>query len=349
MTGGTAASGRELGIREVVRDTGLEESKIRFFERMFPEHFDAGGASARFFTAKQVAILRDLAELLPKHRNNLSAVRAELQQRHAAPSRAVRIITVTSGKGGVGKTTVSLNLAIALARGGTRTLLFDADLGLANIHVLAGLQPRNTIVELLQGTASIDEIVHEGPGGVRVICGGSGISGLADLKMDFVQFLGRELQRMGNHADVVVVDTAAGLTSSVLHFIGLADEVVVVATPNLASTLDAYSLIKVARQEQLPGRINLLVNQAADERQARHVHEKIRTCARKFAGFEPEALGYLTRDPRMELAVQRREPYLLAHPDSDNARRLEAMAARLHPVAAFAKEPTPTPELASVP
>ncbi|HMP76924.1 MAG TPA: P-loop NTPase [Kiritimatiellia bacterium] len=345
MTGGAPEQGFVL--RDVVRETGLEESKIRFFERMFPEHFETAGAAARTFSAKQVAILRDLAELLPKHRNNLSAVRAELQKRHAAPTRALRVITVTSGKGGVGKTTVSINLALALARGGARTLLFDADLGLANVHVLAGLQPRNTIVELLQGTASIDEIVHDGPGGIRVICGGSGISGLADLKMDFVQFLGRELQRMGRIADVVVVDTAAGLTASVLHFIGLADDVVVVATPNLASTLDAYSLIKVARQEQIPGRIHLLVNQAADERQARHVREKICTCARKFIGFEPEAIGHLTRDPLMEAAVQRREPYLLAHPESDNARRFEEMAARLQPAPAPEIISTPTPELAA--
>ena len=347
MAGGAAEPGP--GIRDVVRATGLEESKIRFFERMFPEYFEDTGAAPRAFTPAQVAILRDLAALLPKHRNNLSAVRAELQQRHAPPARALRIITVTSGKGGVGKTSVALNLAIALAHGGARTLLFDADLGLANVHVLAGLQPRNTIVELLQGSASIDEIVHDGPAGVRVICGGSGISGLADLKMDFVQFLGRELQRMGRHADVVVVDTAAGLTASVLHFIGLADDVVVVATPNLASTLDAYSLIKVARQEQIPGRLHLLVNQAADERQAHHVRDKICTCARKFIGAEPGALGFLTRDPLMELAVQRREPYVLAHPGADNTRRFHEIAARLSPVVPV-PAPTPdTPELVNAP
>lgn len=343
------AAGAAFSIRDVARQTGLEESKIRFFERMFPEYFETTGAqlSTRPFNARQVAILRDLAELLPLHKKNLTAVRAELAKRHAAPSRGLRIITVTSGKGGVGKTTISLNLALALARSGVRTLLFDADLGLANVHVLAGLTPRNTIVELLQGQASIDEIVHDGPAGLRVICGGSGISGLADLKMDFVQFLGRELQRMTHLADVVVIDTAAGLTASVMHFIRMADDVVVVATPNLASTLDAYSLIKVARQEQVPGRIGLLVNQAADAQQAAHVRDKICTCSQQFLGFRPHALGHLTRDPLMELSVQRREPYLLAHPEAVNARHLEAIASRLRGETQPQPVATPVRELAS--
>lgn len=325
--------GGPLSIRDLVRQTGLEESKIRFFERMFPDLFEGGSArpSAHPFTAQHVALVREIAELLQVHRNNLSAVRAEMARRHAAPARGVRVITVTSGKGGVGKTTVALNLALALVQSGTRTLLFDGDLGLANVHVLAGLSPRNTIVELLQGQASIDEIIHDGPAGLKLICGGSGISGLADLKMDFVHFLGRELRRIAHGADTVVLDTAAGLTASVLHFIRLADEVIVVATPNLASTLDAYSLIKVARQEQMPGRIGLLVNQAVDDGQAAHVRDKICACARQFLGFAPHPLGQLLRDPLMEAAVQRRQPYLLAYPETENARRFAALAAALAP------------------
>jgi flagellar biosynthesis protein FlhG len=345
MSGG--ASGKSFSIRELAQQTGVEESKIRFFERMFPEYFEtpAAALSSRPFTERHAALLRDIAELLPRHKNNLSAVRAELQQRHAAPARPVRIITVTSGKGGVGKTTVSINLALALAQSGARTVLFDADLGLANVHVLAGLRPRATLVELLQGEASIDELLHDGPGGIKVVCGGSGISGLADLKQDFVQFLGREIQRMGRQADVVVVDTAAGLTASVLQFVKLADEIVVVATPNPASMLDAYSMIKVARQEKAPGRIGLLVNQAADPKQAAHVKDRICTCAEQFLGFTLHAHGHLTRDAELELSAHRREPYLLTHPDTGNARSLRALAAHLR----AAPQPAATPALAAAP
>ncbi len=305
-------------IRDAARLSGVEESRIRFIERMFPENFPD---TARGYAPRDLDRLREIDALIRQHGNNLSAVRADLRGRHPAAGRAPRVITVTSGKGGVGKTTVALNLSLAFARRGVRTLLFDADLGLANVHVLAGLSPRQTIVELLQGQATMDELIHEAPGGLKVICGGSGIGGLADLKMEFVRYLGREIRRMAETADLVVIDTAAGLTASVLHFISLADDVVVVATPNLASTLDAYSLIKVAQQERVPGRIRLLVNHAADEAQAAHVRDKILACARKFLAFEPEPLGFITRDPLIELSTQRREPYLLAHPDTDNADR----------------------------
>ncbi len=329
MSGGSA--GRNLTIRAVAEQTGLEESRIRFFERTFPEYFSApsGRMTTQAFTDRHVATLRDLAEALQRHQNNLSAVRAEFARRHAAPARPERIITVSSGKGGVGKTTVALNLALALARDGARTLLFDADLGLANVHVLAGIQPRGTLVDLLQGKATTEEIIHAGPAGLNLICGGSGIGGLADLKLDFVEFLGRELERVGRIADVVVIDTAAGLHASVLHFVRMADDVLVVATPNLASTLDAYSLIKVARQEHAAGRIHLLVNLAADEGQAAHVQQKISACAKQFLGFQPSLLGHLFRDPLMELAVQRREPFVLSHPEAENSRRFRALAGRL--------------------
>jgi flagellar biosynthesis protein FlhG len=342
MSGGTVS----CTIREVAQQTGLEESRIRFFERAFPEFFERSGdqLTSRTFGERQVAVLHDVAALLEQHRNNLSAVRAELLRRHPPPSRALRIITVTSGKGGVGKSTVALNLALAMVRRGTRTLLFDADLGLANLHVLAGVSPRATLIELLNGDATMDEIVLPGPGGLKVVCGGSGIAGLADLKSDFVSFLGRELQKMGSQFDAIVIDTAAGIAAHVLHFVRLADEVAVVATPQLASTLDAYSLIKVARQEQVPGRLGLLINQAADPAQADHVYGKISSCARQFLGFTPERWGHLLRDPLLELSTQRREPYLLAHPQGENARLLEDIAGRL-----TAQLKSKVPQLAEVP
>ncbi len=342
MSGGTAA----FTIREVVQQTGLEESRVRFFERAFPEFFEQAGdqLTSRTFGERQVAVLREVAALLPQYRNNLSAVRAELLRRYPPPSRDLRIITVTSGKGGVGKTTVALNLALSLARRGTRTLLFDADLGLANIHVLAGVTPRATLIELLNGDATMDELVTPGPGGLKVICGGSGIAGLADLKADFVTFLGRELQKLGAHFDAIVIDTAAGISTHVMHFVRLADEVAVVVTPNLASTLDAYSLIKVARQEQVPGRVGLLVNLVADAAQADHVFGKISSCAQQFLGFAPERWGHLVRDPLLELSSQRREPYVLAHPQAENTRLFDEAAARL--TARKKTAATPSPQLA---
>lgn len=342
MSGG--GSGKKLSLRQVARSTGLEESRIRYFEHVFPELFQdsAQPFAATAFNERQVVILRELAVLWPRFPNNLSALRAEILRRHGATQRGPRLITVTSGKGGVGKTTVSLNLSLALAAQGARVVLLDADLGLANVHVLAGVQPRRTIVDYFAGQAALTDLLLPGPGGVQVICGGSGIRGLADISLDQVKKLGHDVRELGRLADVVVVDTAAGLAASVLQFVHMADDVVVVATPNLASTLDAYGLIKVAHQERAPGRVSLLVNQAESELQAAQVQQKIGSCAQQFLGFRPHLLGYLERDPRVEQSVQARVPYLLAHPQSDNAHCLHKVAAFLH-VKSSNPNPQPAP------
>jgi len=254
----------------------------------------------------------------------IAQVRRQFSRRQVS-----RVIAVTSGKGGVGKTTVSVNLAVALAESGRRVLLLDADLGMANVHIFGGVTPRGTLLDVIEGRASLTQVLSGGPAGVQVICGVSGVSGFADLDPRIIERLGRELTRLAEDFDVLLIDTGAGISAQVMQFVALAHEMIVVTTPNLASTLDAYGMIKVAREARLPAQVSILVNLTDAEAEEASTFARLSGCAQRFLNFLPRSLGSLRRDPAVEAANQNRRPLVLAQPGSENARRLQAMAARL--------------------
>ena len=255
----------------------------------------------------------------------LSVVRREL----STSTRPTRVIAITSGKGGVGKTTFAVNLAVALSGLGSRVLLFDADLGMANVHVFAGVNPKGTLLDVVDGRATIREVLTPGPAGIHLVCGVSGIAGFADLSEAAIAGLGQQVTALGDLFDMVVIDTGAGVSAQVVGFLAMAHEIVTVVTPNIAATLDAYGLIKIVRNAALPGRLHIVVNQADDDLQAVAVYERLRSCADRFLHCSPESLGSLRRDRSIEEANQNRRPLVAAKPKSHNARRLVAMARRL--------------------
>ena len=294
----------------------IESSQLQFIEQNFAAFLDRSDRDLR---------LRQIHRWLFIERKPVSIIR----QRLAASMSSARVVAITSGKGGVGKTTTSVNLSVALARLGWRVLLFDADLGMANAHIFSGVNPSHTLLDVLERGVALKDAVTPGPDGIQVICGASGIHWLADLDAARLGAVCRDLRHVAEDYDFLFLDTGAGISSQVMHFLGMANDIVVVTTPNLAATLDAYGVVKAVHEAGLGGKMHLLVNQAGDEAEASSVSSRISNCAQRFLGPVLSFAGYLTRDHAVELANQNRRPLLHLDPASENAARLSEIAVRL--------------------
>ena len=304
------------GIPNGVSPSPIEPARLQFIRQNFPELPGSSGEGRDW--------LRWVHDRLFLDGWQIPAVRAEL----SCTLISTRTIAVTSGKGGVGKTTFTVNLAAAFAQQGRRVLLFDADLGMANVHVLAGVTPQRTILDVIDGRASLESILVPGPAGMRIACGASGVGRIADLDRRTLDALGREVMRVASAFDVLLLDTGAGISPSVMHFLALAQDAIVIATPDLTSTLDAYGVMKVAHEQRLETRLHLLVNEAADETQAGETLARIAGCSMRFLQKTPGDLGFLKRDSAFEISNQQRRPLVLAQPENASARRIVEIAAR---------------------
>lgn len=240
-----------------------------------------------------------------------------------------RAIAVASGKGGVGKTSLSVNLALCLAKMGRRITLFDADLGLANAEVLLGLITPYTLHDVLFAGKTLDDIAVQGPLGVKVISSGSGLLELANLDQGRRRVLLQALNRYCDRQEFVLIDTGAGINKNVLGFVAAADEVVVVATPEPTSLTDAYALIKVLAKYKVHSQVNLVVNRAADRVEARHTFERLQAAADRFLEIKLKHLGWLPEDRLVAMAVKRQSPFFLSSPSSGPSRGVAGIAATL--------------------
>lgn len=245
------------------------------------------------------------------------------------PAGPVRTIAVTGGKGGVGKTNVSANLAVALAGMGKRTLLLDADLGLANIDVLLGLNPRRTLADLVAGRCTLEDVILEGPNGVLVVPAASGRRHMAELQPAEHIGLVNVFSELERDLDVMVIDTAAGITDSVLTFCQAAQDTVMVVCDEPASITDAYALIKVLSRERGVDRIQVVANMVRDPNEGRSLYEKlVRVCDKFLAGVSLQYLGSVPQDDWLRLAVQRQQPVVELYPSSPSALAIKDMARR---------------------
>jgi len=244
-------------------------------------------------------------------------------------SRGTRTIAVASGKGGVGKSNVALNLSILLSAAGHRVALVDADLGLANLDVLTDVMVRANLSHVVGGKRSLEEIVVDLPSGVQLVPCASGLARLASLS-DFQRAkLLRDLAALEADNDVIVVDCSAGIGPDMLAFACGADHVIVIATPEPTAITDAYAVIKSLMQKRYGGYVSLLANMVAGRHEARSTHQRIATVARQFLGARVFDAGYVLTDPRVPEAVRRREPFVLAFPRSPASRCLAALATKL--------------------
>jgi flagellar biosynthesis protein FlhG len=240
-----------------------------------------------------------------------------------------RVLAVASGKGGVGKTNLTINLAIALARDGKRVVVLDGDLGLANVDVLLGLVPRWTLQHVVSGERSLEEVICPAPGGIWVIPGGSGLEELANLSEERRGVLLDSLARLDGHFDVLLIDVAAGVSEEVSAFLHAAPEILVVTTPEPTAITDAYAVVKLARQGEGDTKFHLVVNQTDDGGEGSQVARKIRTVARQFLGVELNMLGHVPTDTAIPKAVRGQVPLLVAYPNAVASRRIVELARRL--------------------
>lgn len=253
----------------------------------------------------------------------------KLRELAAAANEQPRVITVTSGKGGVGKSNVVINLATSLSRLGKRVLIVDADLGLANVDILLGLQNRFNLQDVVEGRMKLKDIVVYGPAGIKVIPGSSGIPRIANMSNRKRQEFVSSFKELEEEADIILIDTSAGMTKNVITFALLADEIMLVTTPEPSAITDAYAMIKVIHTEKPTARVGLIVNLARSETQAAEVADKISQVSRQFLNFHVYVLGSLPNDPYVHRAVMRRQPWSELYPRAAATRAVRQMAGKI--------------------
>lgn len=240
-----------------------------------------------------------------------------------------RIITVTSGKGGVGKTNFTINFALALMSFGQRVMVLDADLGLANIDVVLGISPSYNLYHVLKGQKTFQDIIVTGPQGLQIIAGGSGIQEMANLRRWQIEQFIAKLDALEGMADILIIDTAAGLSRNVMSFVLAADEVIVITTPEPTAITDAYGLVKAMTAKKKNGVVHLVVNKVENAQEADMTASKLSIVAEKFLKLDIGHLGFILDDPLVSKAVKSQEPFLLKYPKSSAAQCIQRLAAQL--------------------
>ncbi len=240
-----------------------------------------------------------------------------------------RVITVTSGKGGVGKTNITINLGIALSESGLKVVIIDADFGLANIDVLFGIVPKFNLSDVIHDRKNILEILCNGPKNLKFISGGSGVEDLIKLDKSQLDSFVSNIVLLDKIADVILIDTGAGLSDNVMSFVMAADEVLLVTTPEPTSITDAYALIKMVSNCDKNKIIKVIVNRAESESEAIDILNKLSMVAEKFLSLRLLSLGYILQDEAVIKAVKLQQPFFISFPKSQAARHIKEISKKL--------------------
>jgi len=246
--------------------------------------------------------------------------------RRAAQPGPVQVIAVTGGKGGVGKTSVSVNLATAIASTGKRVMLLDGDLGLANVDVFLGLSPRHTMAHVLSGERTLEEIIIESPQGIQVVPGASGVAELANLSAAGHLGLVQAFSALSQRVDTLIVDTSAGISHSVIQFTQAAQHVLLVVCDEPASMTDAYALVKVLSRNHGVNRFNVVANMARAPGEGETLFKKLERVTGRFLDVTLEYIGEIPEDPYLRKAIREQRPVVAAFPSSPAARAFKKLA-----------------------
>ena len=257
-------------------------------------------------------------------RNGQGTERKSFQ--NAVHENGARIVAITSGKGGVGKTNLTVNLAIAMRMEGKRVIVIDADFGMANVDVVLGTVSKYHLMHLLQPEITLNDVIMHGPYGVDYISGGSAIERAVEFTRAERQVLLEKLSACGELADVILIDTGAGLGQNVIEFILAADEVVLVTTPEPTALTDAYAVMKAYNTHAQVKNMKLVVNRIYDEREGQDVTAKLRRTAERFLSMRLPSLGYIYEDRNVMNAVKKQAPLLAVYPNTLAARCVHAIA-----------------------
>ena len=241
-----------------------------------------------------------------------------------------RIITVTSGKGGVGKTSVSINLAIQFRLQGKSVIIFDADFGLANIEVMIGAIPKYNLSDLIYRGKDLNDIIMKGPMDIGFISGGSGISGFGDLTKEQLTYLVYKIKELESMADIIIIDTGAGISSAVMDFVVVSNEVILVTTPEPTSITDSYSLLKALNKrddfDKSQNHIKIVANRVRSYEEGANLYNKLNVVVNKFLNFNIEFLGIIENDENMSKAVIHQKPISMAYPNSKGAKSFKKIS-----------------------
>ncbi len=241
-----------------------------------------------------------------------------------------RVITVTSGKGGVGKSSVSINLALEFKKQGKNVIIFDADFGLANIEVMFGAIPKYSLADLIYKGKDLKDIIVKGPMDIGFISGGSGINGLSNMTKDQVLYLVYKLKELEEFADIIIIDTGAGISDTVLEFVLSSEEVILVSTPEPTSITDSYALLKSLCSREAYDKSNITIkviaNRVSNHDEGDNLFNKLKVVVNRFLDVNLEYLGEIPVDNNMSKSVMQQKPIAMAFPNSPASRAFEKLS-----------------------
>lgn len=266
-------------------------------------------------------------------RDQAEQLRNIIKRNQLKSNKVARVITVTSGKGGVGKSNTSVNLAIQLKKLGHRVIILDADFGLANIEVILGIVPKYNLCDMIEDNRNIKDIITVGPLGVGFISGGSAINKLLRLSKEDINILINNLTQLDDLADYIIIDTGAGISDSVMEFVTFGSDVLVIVTPEPTSLMDAYSLLKMLTKnpsfDQKNTKVRIITNRAKSSQEGKVVFEKLNSVVTKFISLPITFLGTILEDENVSKAVIKQQPVSLANPMTKAAKSFEEITKEL--------------------
>lgn len=265
--------------------------------------------------------MKDQAERLRRIISNLEKNTSENKRAHRA-----KVLAVTSGKGGVGKTNVAVNFAISLRLLGYKVLILDVDFGLANVDIITGTNVRNTISDCIKLNLDIDEVINEGPEGIKIISGGSGFYELSIMNEENIDKFLNLIEKLESTMDFIIIDTGAGVSNTVLKFVMAAEEAIIVTTPEPTSIMDSYTMIKALMLNGYRGKLNILANIVNSRREAYSIYNKLETVSQNYLKCNLNFLGYIEKSDTVTKAVRNQTPFILFDPKDSISKSIKIMA-----------------------